>query len=243
MTCINSLHCNIYGNMDSSNLRFLGFTTKTHTLPPDHLLSLPGDATMVEIEATDLPPNRLHDKQRQAEAKARQREDNDNDNKLYTVLDFYPNRGQSYFFTFVVSGKELDKISMDLYEPIQMDSLSPNCVALLSSSSVNGRCVTGTVDGAIVEWDVTNQEVVGYYSDRNIGSRTERRPSKRRGSTVRLAHEGSISCLSVADNEDLMASGGLEGVVKIWSISKRKLLRAVTLHTSMVSSVTNTKSL
>ena len=220
MTCLHSMHCNIYGNMDSSNLQFLGFSYASPPAPEPSLM-LPGDATMVEIEASDIPPNRLHDKQRQlASSRA------NSEGKLTTVLDYFPNPRQSFFFTFVVTGANLDKVSMDVYEPMYVDSISPECAVLFPDG---GRCITGTVDGCLVEWDVTTQEILRCFYDSSIGKRQERGGGRK----ARLAHEGSVSCMSVQD--DVLASGGMEGVVKVWAASSGKLTSTLKLFHDMVS--------
>lgn len=228
MTCLTSLHCNIYGNMDCTNLCFLGFTTKSAPSAPDELI-LPGDETMAVIEQVEgLNPNKLHDRQKKAERinnNKRITNSDSTENKLYTVLDYFPSPGVSYFFTFLISGKSLDRISMDLYEPIHIDTLSPSCTMLMPS----GSCVTGTPDGTLVEWDVTTQATIGFFTDCSTGGRVGRH-----GSHGRPAHEAGVMCVEA--KADLVASGDSAGIAKVWSINNsRQLVHRINLNSHSVS--------
>ena len=122
---------------------------------------------------------------------------------------------------------------MDVYEPMHINSVSPRCSSLLPEG---GRCITGTIDGAIVDWDVVQQEIARYFHDPGIGKH-ERRQSSRK---ARLAHEGSVSCVNVQG--DILVSGGMEGVVKVWTLTSGSLTKALNVHTHMVRCVSANKA-
>ena len=125
MKCISSLHCSIYGSMDCTNLRLLGFTTAPDSGDPADLESLSGDMKGApSATKSDVPP------------------------RQYAVLDYFPGEGTSFFFTFVIQGPDLKDISMDHHEPIHLDTLSPQCTAVLPGN----LCVSGTKEGTLVLW-------------------------------------------------------------------------------------------
>jgi hypothetical protein len=148
------MQCNIYGRMDASNLRLLGFSRKPPRRPQGVAQSS-SNRTFIpsatkRIAAGGLPnasrPTPSKDKDR---AGARWSSSATVDG-LYVVLDYCPHPGTSYFFTFSIGGG-LNALSMERTDPMQIDTAGPECCALLP---VGGACVCGTTSGTLMQWNV-----------------------------------------------------------------------------------------
>ena len=191
MKCITTLHCSVYGEMNSTNLKLIGFSAMSPKDRPD----------------TDTSSDA-------------------GDKHLFAVLDFFPATDTSYFFTFIVGGKTNDEISMSVNEPIHLDTVSPKCSVVIG----DGCCVTGSVDGSVIIWDVLTQDVVGNLYDVS----TTGIAGKRRSMSSRHAHSSAVTCLALGSDGNVMATGGEDAKVKLWDLEKRLLLHVLVGHTQKV---------
>ena len=140
---------------------------------------------------------------------------------VIVVLDYFPDPVTSYFFTIRLSGSKLDDINMDYSEPLHINSVSPLCSVFLAE----GRCVTGQTNGALLLWDGATQRRLDNYYDRQLYS-----DMKTRGRTGRPAHAGSVTSLALCNDDTVLVSGGSDGWIKLWHISKKLLLRAISIE-------------
>ena len=210
MKCTSVLHCNIYGSMNTSNLSLLGFTS--YTQAESAVIS-----TIAEAQAT------THNKQMEAIATKMQR--------LYGILDYYPQKGMSFFFTFVVEGGHLEKICMDHHEPIHLDTQSPRCSVVVRE----GCCISGCVDGSLIAWDVATQNIIAHVYDRTLAKAVrEGRVTSTHRLSHKPAHEGPITCLAMSRDARLLVSGGVDDKVKVWLLGDRQLMHVLAGHTDQV---------
>ena len=144
MKQVTSLNCDISGNMDSSNLKLLGFARVRESMKNETENSMDILDNEDESSETGAPV------------------------RLCAILNYHPVEYKSYFFTFYVDGHARDQINMEQHEPLHLDSLSPSCTTLLS----DGRCVTGTCDGMLVSWYVQTKDFLTYFYDRKVHKTT-----------------------------------------------------------------------
>ena len=137
---------------------------------------------------------------------------------IIIVLDYFPDPVTSYFFTIRLSGASFDDINMDYSEPLHINSTSPLCTVLLPE----GRCVTGQTNGALLMWDGASQRRLDNLYDRQLYGEM-----KTQGRSGRPAHAGSVTSLTLGNDVSVLVSGGMDGFVKLWHISKKILLRSV----------------
>ena len=141
LKCTTTLHCSIFGSMDSTNLHFIGakkFIGYKPTRRPVHTSTTSSQlASKHDLEQGDA---------------------------IIVVLDFFPDDKTSYFFSIRLSGENFEEINMDYNEPIHVDSCSPQCSLMLDGA----RCVTGQVNGAILLWDSATQKRLDNLYDRQL---------------------------------------------------------------------------
>ena len=225
MKCVNTLHCNMFGDMNASNLQFIGlsrhFPKKTKKKDPS-----------VSREGTADPSNKS---ETGVEGEMSKSSTEIMDTNLYAVLDYFPEAGVSFFFTIVIGGEKLQEISMEATDPIELDSFSPGCCILLK----DGHCITGTMSGELVVWNVATQKTVTSFCDREMVGPTPRDgASDNRGGrgSVRAAHSSSVTAVVVSEDMTLVLSGGADGLVKVWNMTRR-LLHTLEGHSATVSIV------
>ena len=208
---VSVLHCNILGSMNTSNLSLLGFTL--YTQAESAVIS-----TIAEAQAT------TNNKQMEAIATKMQR--------LYAVLDYYPQPGMSFFFTFVVEGSRLEKICMDHHEPIHLDTLSPKCSMVIRE----GCCLTGCVDGSLIAWDVATQNIIAHVYDHSLTKAVrEGRITSTHCMSLKPAHEGPVTCVAMSTDARVLVSGGVDEKVKVWLLGSRQLMHVLAGHSDQVS--------
>jgi len=115
---------------------------------------------------------------------------------------------------------------MSVNEPIHLDTVSPKCSVVIG----DGCCVTGSVDGSVIIWDVLTQDVVGNLYDVS----TTGIAGKRRSMSSRHAHSSAVTCLALGSDGNVMATGGEDAKVKLWDLEKRLLLHVLVGHTQKV---------
>ena len=203
MKCLASLHCNIYGNMDCTNLRLLGFTTAPQSEDLD-VESLHSNGR----SSTEFTLNGAHQE------------------RQYAVLDYFPAPGMSFFFTFVIHGREMKDISMDHHEPIHLDTLSPKCTMVMPKNV----CISGTMNGSLILWNAASQMIVTDFCD---APQDRSRKRRREANRVEI-HDGPVTCLAAAPDNVHVVSGGTDGKVKMWNVSNKTLVHTFTRHTKQV---------
>ena len=81
-----------------------------------------------------------------------------------------------------------------------------------------------------------SQRIEYQYFDPDVKSPVHNRArSPESRSSLKLAHCGSISCLGRDDAGQLMASGGVEGRLKIWNLVTREMVASLAGHHGPVS--------
>jgi hypothetical protein len=154
MANISSLHCSIYGDMNAQNLVLKGFTR-------------------YEIAESAVLSSMSKSKGAKGSAKS-QKAITERLSRLYAVLDYCPQPGASFFFTFIVEGDDRDHISMERHEPLQLDTLNADCTHLLREGSV----ISGCMDGTLQIWDVATQSIVAQiYDTKQFKGRRKHRPA------------------------------------------------------------------
>merc|ERR1740130_2114163 len=93
--------------------------------------------------------------------------------------------------------------------------LPPTCLALARDDSI---AVTGSKDGSIIRWDVAT------------GAKTT---LAKHGS--KEAHAGQVLSVALSDDGTFLASGGCDGVVKIWDIRSNSVVEDFRGHRDKVT--------
>ena len=197
--------------MDSSSLKLLGFSKPAPKLSAE----------------TDPAQKGSSDQESKPRSEAEGEE-----SVLYALLDYYPSADVSYFFTFVISGMERDKISMDHHQPMHLDTQSPGCTVLLRDDAL---CMTGTVDGSLVLWDVTTQKMKSSFYDREMVKAIAKGQLQCANASGKPAHSGAVTCMALSADGTMLATGGADGCVKLWDPAGRRLLASLAAHKTMVS--------
>lgn len=209
MKNLTDLVCNIYGSMDAQSLHIIGFSSNT---------------LRQDVVSADKP-NRM--KKRDVNKYGENLKTPDMKG-LYLLLDYYPKPGISFFFTFTISGKNNDEISMDSHDPMHINTARPECSVICP----NETCVSGSTDGKLVSWNFRSQKTVGQFVDLSL------KKSGSKGSlsstAMQCAHGASITCLEVDSKKGIIISGSKDCMVKLWNLTSRKLMGTYAGHQSDV---------
>ena len=207
-----SLPCNIYGAMDSTNMRLLGCCVGTDEFVLDgaHMPVVP-EGSPVPTQGPASTPSGEEDEE-----------------KVYAVLDYFPENDVSYFFTFVIG---TESICMERHVPLHMDTRCPQCTVVVPGV----RGVSGAVDGSLVEWDVRAHTVLANLADPSL-ERAAREGGLRHPSSMgRPAHDGPITCVRLAADKVHLVTGGVDMTIKVWHLRQHTLLKVLAGHADMVS--------
>lgn len=225
MKKVSDLKCNIFGNMNKTNLKFIGMSKN---IPRSNQ----SKAALDNIQSGKNSPSRVAapgTTSNRKSAKSESSHDPDEDfNNLYAILDYFPEENVSFFFTVVISGNNQNVITMGATDPIELDTVSADCTLQLK----DGNCITGTVEGELVVWNAATQRIVTTFHDQDMGVASRKGGGDNRMS-VRRAHNGVITAVVGSADSKLLMSGDKEGVIKVWDMT-RKLLHTLEGHNSQV---------
>lgn len=218
------LKCNISGNMNSTNLMFIGISKNI-----THRKKKLSEYEQLSDEET-IPPKSSKSRKSLQSLSSKSSSEENKTNNLYAILDYFPEENVSFFFTVVLRGNDNTDITMVATDPIELDSVSPYCTMQLK----DGNCITGTVDGELVVWNSATQRTVTTFYDTSVtgGSRPVSGLDSTRLS-VRRAHNSPVTVLATNTDSSLLLSGDASGVVKVWDMS-RKLLQTLIDSTAQV---------
>lgn len=208
MKSLSNLICNIYGTMDARNLRIVGFSSRssqTETMATD--ADKANRSSTTNATASDI-------RNKKSGAK-----------NLFLVLNYFPKVDMSFFFTFTICGDKVDEISMDSHDPLHVDTANPDCSAV----GPNEVCVTGSIGGQLLCWNVRTQVIEGEFFDQST------KKQKKESTTGRVAHDGPVTCVAVDFKKGVVVSGGRDRKVKVWNLSNRELVTTFAGHQESVS--------
>lgn len=108
-------------------------------------------------------------------------------------------------------------------------SLATTCVAL--GGDGGEVAVSGGKDSAVVIWDVELGKKKSVLKQRHVEKRHKRDPSSAEG------HVGNILAVAVADDGSVAASGGEDGIVRIWDVRAGKQIEMLKGHRGAVQAL------
>ena len=157
--------------------------------------------------------------------------------KRYAVLNYHPKPDRSFFFTFVIDLNATimeNMISMENADPIHLDQRNQKCSLLLPGL----KCLTGTVLGRLILWDVASHKVLGNFYDTRqadklpISKKTLQKPFRAQSADKPL-DESAITALCLTSSETV-ASSSADNKIKIWDFVKMQLLHELKQNNEQV---------
>lgn len=126
------------------------------------------------------------------------------------------------------AGKLHKKIASQLNAPIANQikilkghKLSPTCVATTSDDL---KCVTGSKDGTIIVWDISN------------GKKLKSINGLQRLSSVEKSKErGQVFCLAISPDQKFLCSGSSDSLIRVWDFNSMTLTKEFTGHKGPVT--------
>lgn len=134
------------------------------------------------------------------------------------------------------TGKEVTKVAADFAAALPRATVArgkghvqaPTCVALCKGG--DETAVSGGKDSRVIVWDVqTQQRRVVFKPTLQSGVRPV--ASKANG------HVKQVLCVDVSDDGNIVASGGMDGLVRVWDVRSGKLVESMRGHRGSVNGV------
>ena len=150
------MDCSIHGSMDASSLRVIGFSKKPPKRSPLAARRPPNGRTFIPSATKRIAAGGLPAAKRSSPKNVTVGGDTSDSSssatetdEFYADLDYFPQSGVSYFFTFSIGGR-FDSLSMERNDPMHLDTVGPECCVLLPRG---GACICGTTAGTLIQWD------------------------------------------------------------------------------------------
>ncbi|CAN8071658.1 unnamed protein product [Agarophyton chilense] len=107
--------------------------------------------------------------------------------------------------------------------------LTPTCVALCSQD--DAIAVSGGKDARLILWDVETGKRRHVFKA-IVGEANKKNPAAAKG------HIGDILAVAITDDGNVAVSGGKDGLIRVWDIRARNLVKTLRGHRGPVSGLT-----
>lgn len=157
--------------------------------------------------------------------------DNDNDGADPNTIDYDASNALLREHALLKTGRMVTRVADALSERLTEVNgkavgrrghvKTPTCVALSADET---RALSGGKDSRVIAWDVVTQKKLWTFKPHLEGRAGNANPAKTDG------HIDAVHCVTVVDDGTIAASGGADGLLRIWDLRSGKLVKFLRGH-------------